>query len=130
MKLYNIIAIFLQELKFKIKKRIYLHYKNLNEEYVAKFIDIDGVLINLQYLNLQFAKFTEQYFCSLTKQLKSLVNRSLKFAFNKGLIKTNIQVNIKIKTKNKKQINCLTKAEQECLKQHILEGKRNIIMDS
>lgn len=110
MKLYNIIAIFLQELKFKINKRIYLHYKNLNEEYVVKFIDIDGVLINLQYLNLQFAKFTEQYFCSPTKQLKSLVNRSLKFAFNKGLIKTNIQVNIKIKTRNKKTDKLLNKS--------------------
>lgn len=115
---------FLKELKFEIKKRTYLHYKNLNEAYVTKFIDVDETLINLEYLNLQFTKFAEQYSCSLTKQLKSLVNRSLEFAFNKGLIKTNMQVNVKIKTKNEKQINCLTKAEQECLEQYILDGKK------
>lgn len=124
MKLYNLTTNFLKKLKYEVKKRTFIHYKNLNDTYILNLFNIDKSLINAEYLNAQFTKLSERYSYSLIKQLISLVNRSLELAYKTGVIETNFKVGIKIKSKSKKRVECLSRVEQIKLEDYILNNKK------
>lgn len=124
MKLINVANLFLEELKYQVKKRTYLHYQNLCERYVVKYFDIDLDFVNDEYLLLKFDQIIEKYSFSLTKSIYSLVMRSLVFAYEKGYSKKQTAFKIKLKSKPQKQVECLSKKEQRVLEDYILSRKK------
>lgn len=115
MKLFNAVNLFLEELKYQVKKRTYLHYKNLCERYVVEYFDVDLCFVDNGYLILRFGEIMEKYSFSVTKTIYSLVSRSLVFAYEEGYLKKQIVFKIKLKNKQKKQVECLTTQEQNIL---------------
>lgn len=112
--------LFLEELKYQIKERTYFHYKNLYDRYIVDYFDIDLSVLDSNYLLSKFGEIMEKYSFSLTKTIYSLTTRSLVFAYEKGYMKTQIVFNIKLKSKPQKQVECLTKQEQNILENYIL----------
>ena len=82
MKLKDIVMQYLENIKYSIKQKTYLFYLQMNDIYIVGF----NKEISLCNLNEFIASIKEKYSYSTTKLIKSLINMSLNFAFENGLI--------------------------------------------
>ena len=89
MKLKDIVMQYLENIKYSIKQKTYLFYLQMNDIYIVGF----NKEISLSNLNEFLVSIKEKYSYSTTKLIKSLVNRSLNFAFENGLIKLGFEIN-------------------------------------
>ncbi len=124
MKLHQIVYHFLENLKYRVKKRTYLHYQSLYNIYISKHFDIDLKTLTNNHLNVILSQLLKKYSNSLIKALKSLLNRALTFAYESKMIKKTFAITLKILHKSEKKVECLTKDEQLKLEKHILNNKK------
>lgn len=124
MKLKDAINLFLEELKHQIKKGTYFHYRNLCAMYVEKYFDVDLKSVSEEILKLKICEFLKKFSYSLTKTIQSLIVRSLDFVHENGYLENKITLKIKIKNKPQKQVECLTKHEQQVLENFILKKQK------
>lgn len=67
----------------------------------------------------------EKYSFSTTKLIKSLINRSLAFAFEKTLIQEKIIINVPLKNRQVRKVMALERYEQTKLESYILQKSKN-----
>lgn len=125
MKLHQIVNRYLESIKYQIKKRTYLHYQNLYEIYIKKYFDQDTKRLTNEILNITMQTLLERYSNSLVKTIKSLLNRSLNFAYESNTIKKQLFITLKIQNKSEKQIECFSQNEQARLEKYILEKEKH-----
>ncbi len=124
MKLNQIINEYIENLKYQVKKRTYLHYQNLYEIYIEKYFDFEIKKMKKTEVNATLSKFLEGHSNSLAKTLKSLLNRSLNFAYENKMTRRQFAITLKISNNSEKKIECLTKIEQQKLEKFILNNKK------
>ena len=107
MKLKDIIMQYLENIKYSIKQKTYLFYLQVNDIYIVGF----NKEISLSNLNEFLVSIKEKYSYSTTKLIKSLVNRSLNFAFDNGLIKEKIVTTLHLKNQQIRKVQALEKQE-------------------
>lgn len=120
MKLKNIILKYLESIQYSIKKKTYLFYLQICNTYLEKF----DKNLNCENLNNYILSMQEKLSYSTMKIITSLINRSLKFSFEKGIIDNNINITILLKSKPTKKIQALEIYEQERIERYILKKKR------
>ena len=121
MNLQNIVNKYLKSIKFSIKQKTYLFYLQLSEIYISKF---KSQLSNLN-LNLYVSRLRDNYAYSTVKSIKSLINRSLEFATQEGIIRENIKISVKLTNTQVRKVNALDKSEQNKLTTYILTTKKS-----
>lgn len=120
MKLQKIVKEYLESIKYSVKTKTNLFYLQIREIYVVRFSgDLKSENLNKFILLLQ-----EKLSYSTIKIIKSLINRSLKFAFEKGTICEKIQISIPLKNKPTKKVEALERGEQIRIEKYILENKK------
>lgn len=120
MTLQKIVKEYLENIKYSVKKKTYLFYLQISEIYVARFnADLTSENLNTFIIDLK-----EKLSYSTTKTIKSLINRSLNFAFEKKNIDTKMQVEIQLKNKQAKKVEALEKSEQTKIEKYILDSKK------
>ena len=120
MKLKDIVMKYLENIKYSIKQKTYLFYLQMNDIYIVGF----NKEISLNNLNEFLVSIKEKYSYSTTKLIKSLVNRSLNFAFENGLIKEKIVITLHLKNQQIRKVQALEKQEQAKLENYILENNK------
>lgn len=120
MKLKYIVMQYLENIKYSIKQKTYLFYLQMNDIYIVGF----NKEISLNNLNEFIASIKEKYSYSTTKLIKSLINRSLNFAFDNGLIKEKIVITLHLKNQQIRKVQALEKQEQARLEKYILENEK------
>ena len=120
MKLKYIVMQYLENIKYSIKQKTYLFYLQMNDIYIVGF----NKEISLNNLNEFLVSIKEKYSYSTTKLIKSLVNRSLNFAFENGLIKEKIVITLHLKNQQIRKVQALEKQEQAKLENYILENNK------
>ena len=111
---------YLENIKYGIKQRTYLFYLQIANTYIVKF----NKKICAKNLVEFIVKIKEKYSFSTTKLIKSLVNRSLNFAFEKGLIKEKIIITLHLNNQQIRKVQALEKQEQAKLENYILENNK------
>lgn len=120
MELKNIVMEYLEDIKYSIKLKTYLFYLQIIDTYIAKLNkeistkNLTGFIVNIK----------ETYSYSTTKTIKSLINRSLNFAFENCLIKEKIIINLQLKNQQVRKVEALEKQEQMKLEKFILENEK------
>lgn len=120
MKLKDIVMQYLENIKYSIKQKTYLFYLQMNDIYIVGF----NKEISLNNLNEFIASIKEKYSYSTTKLIKSLINRSLNFAFENGLIEEKIIIILHLKNQQIRKVQALEKQEQARLEKFILENEK------
>lgn len=120
MKLKNIAVEYLENIKYSIKQKTYLFYLQMTDIYFARF----NKKLTANNLNEFIAEIKERYSYSTTKLVKSLINRSLFFAFENNLIKEKIVITLQLKNQKNRKVQALEKLEQEKLEKYILENEK------
>ena len=120
MKLKNIALRYLENIKHSVKLKTYLFYLQIVENYIPK---LDCQITN-KNLNFFILSLKEKYSFSTTKLVKSLINRSLKFAFDNGKICEKISISIQLKNQQVRKVEALEKQEQAKLENYILENEK------
>lgn len=120
MKLKNIALEYLENIKYSIKQKTYLFYLQMTDIYFARF----NKKLTANNLNEFIAEIKERYSYSTTKLVKSLINRSLFFAFENNLIKEKIVITLQLKNQKNRKVQALEKLEQEKLEKYILENEK------
>lgn len=120
MKLKDIVLQYLENIKYSIKQKTYLFYLQMNDIYIVGF----NKEISLNNLNEFIASIKEKYSYSTTKLIKSLINRSLNFAFENGLIEEKIIITLHLKNQHIRKVQALEKQEQAKLENYILENNK------
>ena len=120
MKLKDIVMQYLENIKYSIKQKTYLFYLQMNDIYIVWF----NKEISLNNLNEFIASIKEKYSYSTTKLIKSLINRSLNFAFENGLIEEKIIITLHLKNQQIRKVQALEKQEQARLEKFILENEK------
>lgn len=120
MKLKYIAREYLESIKYSIKLRTYLYYLQMLEIYLSNFNED----LSQKNLNMFIAKIKNKYSVSTTKSIKSLIKRSLNFAFEKGLIDEKLDINIQLKNVPVRKVKALGKSEQLKIEKHILQNKK------
>ena len=120
MKLRDIVMQYLENIKYGIKQKTYLFYLQMNDIYIVGF----NKEISLSSLNEFLISIKEKYSYSTTKLIKSLVNRSLNFAFENGLTKEKIVITLHLKNQQIRKVQALEKQEQAKLENYILENNK------
>ena len=120
MKLKDIVMQYLENIKYSIKQKTYLFYLQMNDIYIVGF----NKEISLCNLNEFLVSIKEKYSYSTTKIIKSLVNRSLNFAFENGLIKEKIVITLHLKNQQIRKVQALEKQEQVNLEHYIFENNK------
>lgn len=120
MKLKDIVMQYLENIKYSIKQKTYLFYLQMNDIYIVGF----NKEISLNNLNEFIASIKEKYSYSTTKLIKSLINRSLNFAFENGLIEEKIIITLHLKNQQIRKVQALEKQEQARLEKFILENEK------
>lgn len=115
MKLSKIISIYLDYERSLIKQKTYIFYCQINNIYIQKF----NKVINLKNITDFICYIRTNYSYSTTKIIKSLINRSLAYAFENNIINENIFIKIKLKKNNSKTIQALSYSEQTKLENYI-----------
>lgn len=115
MKLKDITQKYLESIKYLIKQKTYLFYWQFVDTYIAKF----NQRICTKNLLAFVAEIKEHYSHSTTKIVKSLINRSLNFAFENGFLDTKIYIKIELKSKQFRKAYALEKSEQIKLEKYI-----------
>lgn len=116
MELTNIVNEYIESIKYSIKTRTYLFYLQINENYIAKF----NKAITSEHLNEFVFDIRQKYSYSTTKIIKSLISRSLKYAYDNRIIENKYVLNVKLKNENTRKIEALMIAEQSKLEKYIL----------
>lgn len=116
MKLQTIVNEYLEHSKYFIKQKTYLFYLQISEIYIAKF---NGNLTS-ENLNTYIVELKEKLSYSTIRTIKSIINRSLNFAFECGYIDMKIQIDIQLKNKPTRKVASLEKHEQSKIENHIL----------
>ncbi len=111
---------YLENIKYSIKQKTYLFYLQMNDIYIVGF----NKEISLNNLNEFIASIKEKYSYSTTKLIKSLINRSLNFAFENGLIEEKIIITLHLKNQQIRKVQALEKQEQARLEKFILENEK------
>lgn len=120
MELKNIVMEYLKDIKYSIKFKTYLFYLQIIDTYIAKFNkDISAKNLTEFIVNIK-----ETFSYSTTKTIKSLINRSLNFAFENGLIKERIVINLQLKNQQVRKVEALERQEQIKLEKYILENEK------
>ena len=125
MKLHQVVNRYLESIKYQIKKRTYLHYQNLYEIYIKKYFDQNTKRLTNEILNTTMQMLLERYSNSLVKTIKSVLNRSLNFAYENKIMKKQLFITLKIQNKSEKQIECFSQNEQVQLERYILEKEKH-----
>ena len=120
MKLKDIVMQYLENIKYSIKQKTYLFYLQMNDIYIVGF----NKEISLSNLNEFLVSIKEKYSYSTTKLIKSLVNRSLNFAFENGLTKEKMVITLHLKNQQIRKVQALEKQEQARLEKYILENEK------
>jgi len=120
MKLKNIIYAYLENIKYSIKQKTYLFYLQIVDGYIAKF----NKEITAKNLCEFISEIKEKYSFSTTKLVKSLINRSLVYAFENGLTKEKITISMHLKNQKVRKVEALEKQEQTKLERYILENEK------
>lgn len=120
MKLKDIVMQYLGNIKYSIKQKTYLFYLQVNDIYIVGF----NKEISLSNLNEFIVSIKEKYSYSTTKLIKSLINRSLNFAFENGLIEEKITITLHLKNQQIRKVQALEKQEQAKLENYILENNK------
>lgn len=120
MKLKNIALEYLENIKYSIKQKTYLFYLQMTDIYFARF----NKKLTANNLNEFIVEIKERYSYSTTKLVKSLINRSLFFAFENNLIKEKIVITLQLKNQKNRKVQALGKLEQEKLEKYILENEK------
>ena len=120
MKLKDIVMQYLENIKYSIKKKTYLFYLQVNDIYIVVF----NKEISLSNLNEFLVSIKEKFSYSTTKLIKSLVNRSLNFAFENGLTKEKMVITLHLKNQQIRKVQALEKQEQARLEKYILENEK------
>lgn len=120
MKLKDIVMQYLENIKYSIKQKTYLFYLQMNDIYIVGF----NKEISLSNLNEFLVSIKEKYSYSTTKLIKSLLNRSLNFAFENGLIEEKITITLHLKSQQIRKVQALEKQEQAKLEKYILENNK------
>lgn len=120
MKLKNIIYAYLENIKYSIKQKTYLFYLQIVDGYIAKF----NKKITAKNLCEFISEIKEKYSFSTTKLVKSLINRSLVYAFENGLTKEKITISVHLKNQKVRKVEALEKQEQTKLERYILENEK------
>lgn len=92
----------------------------MNDIYIVGF----NKEISLCNLNEFIASIKEKYSYSTTKLIKSLINRSLNFAFENGLIEEKIIITLHLKNQQIRKVQALEKQEQAKLENYISENEK------
>lgn len=116
MELTNIVNEYIESIKYSIKTRTYLFYLQINENYIAKF----NKAITSEHLNEFVFDIRQKYSYSTTKIIKSLISRSLKYAYDNRIIDNKYVLNVKLKNESTRKIEALMIAEQSKLEKYIL----------
>lgn len=116
MTLKTIIEEYLKSKKYSIKRRTYLYYLQINREYISKYTN----KLTKEEINKFLFILNQSLSYSTIRAIKSLINRSLDFAFNSKMINESICVDIQVKKKIPKKIEALEKREQRKLEEYIL----------
>lgn len=120
MKLKNIIYAYLENIKYSIKQKTYLFYLQIVDGYIAKF----NKEITAKNLCEFISEIKEKYSFSTTKLVKSLINRSLVYAFENGLTKEKITILMHLKNQKVRKVEALEKQEQTKIERYILENEK------
>lgn len=120
MKLKNIIYAYLENIKYSIKQKTYLFYLQIVDGYIAKF----NKEITAKNLYEFISEIKGKYSYSTTKMVKSLINRSLVYAFENGLTKEKITILMHLKNQKVRKVEALEKQEQTKLERYILENEK------
>lgn len=120
MKLKDIVTQYLENIKYTIKLKTYLFYLQINETYIVKF---NKEIISNNLIEF-LVDFKEKYSYSTAKLVKSLVNRSLNFAFELGLVKEKISIVLPLKSQKIRKVLAMEKQEQAKLEKYILENNK------
>lgn len=112
MKLQKIVKEYLEHIKYLVKKKTYLFYLQICEIYIPKFNEN----LSSEKLNTYIVDLKEKLSYLTTKTIKSLINRSLKFAFEKNYIDTKMQVEIQLNSKQTKKFKHLKNVNKQKLK--------------
>lgn len=120
MKLKDIVMQYLENIKHSIKQKTYLFYMQMNDIYIVGFNKENS----LSNLNEFIVSIKEKYSYSTTKLIKSLINRSLNFAFENGLTKEKIAKTLHLKNQQIRKVQAIEKQEQAKLENYILENNK------
>ena len=120
MKLKDIVMQYLENIKYSIKQKTYLFYLQMNDIYIVGFNEE----ISLSNLNEFLVSIKEKYSYSTTKLVKSLINRSLNFAFENGLTKEKIVITLHLKNQQTRKVQALEKQEQAKLENYIWKNNK------
>ena len=120
MELKNIVMEYLKDIKYSIKLKTYLFYLQITDTYIAKF----NKEISTKNLTEFIVNIKQTYSYSTTKTIKSLINRSLNFAFKNGLLKERIVISLHLKNQQIRKVQALEKQEQARLEKNILGNEK------
>lgn len=123
MKIYEMTNKMLEQNKEKFKKHTFSLYKHLSNCYVAKFFDIEIENTTSSELNALFEVVVGKFSGSLARSVRSLVNRTMVFAENCGVVENHYEILRKIKTNSTKNVSCLTLREQTKIERYIESTK-------
>lgn len=123
MKLDKIIKIYLNSLKCSIKEKTYLFYNQIVDIYIEKQ-DFDLLTLNNDQLNDFVICCKKRLSGSTVKILKSLINRSLKYAYLKGYTDKQFLISIKISQQKTKSVKALNEKEEKKLENYIIENNK------
>ena len=120
MELQELTKEYLDEIKYSIKKKTYLFYLQICENHISRFKEV----MTTNSLNNFIIAIKDKYSYSTTKLIKGLINRTLKYAYEKSLIEEEINITVQLKQQKSKKIEALDKHEQEKIEAYILDNKR------
>lgn len=120
MELTNIVNEYLRSIKHSIKLKTYLFYLRLNELYISQF----SHSLCSKNLNQFMENLAQSLSFSTSGLVKSLMNRSLRFAFENNLLSENISTTIKLKAKTIRKVEALERNEQLKLENYIISNKK------
>lgn len=123
MNIYQIINTYLDSIKYQVKKQTLLHYRILNDCYIKNNFNYFLNDLEISFLNNAFIGLIEQLSYSTIISIKSLLNRSLAFAYNKGLITNKLLIEIKVENHKYFESKCLNIREQNILQDYIFKKK-------
>lgn len=120
MKLKDIVMQYLENIKHSIKQKTYMFYLQIKDIYIVGF----NKELTSNDLNEFLVSIKGKYSYSTTKLIKSLINRSLIFAYENGLIKDKIIITLHLKNQQVKRVQALERQEQAKLENYILKDNK------
>lgn len=131
MKLIDLLLEYLDIYKYSIKKRTLLNYTQNINNYVKDDIGqsnidlLDNNILN-SYILSKYKGYSENgtLSASTLKITKTIINRALNYAYEKGYINKNIRITTNFKKDSLMKIESLTLTEASKIEKDIIENKR------